>query len=154
MGTEDVGRLEEITDTMKKTILALMVSANFAHAQTLPVRIPMESDTLVGITQHDYDVILFGFAYIKHLETVNNIASEQLSRMDSVNAYLNAQLSLERKKTAQKDTIIANYEAMQKATEKELKRKKRESVAWKIGLPILGAAIIAERLYRELGGYR
>lgn len=139
---------------MKKALLILVAGANFAHAQTLPVRIPMANDTLIGITEKDFNTIMFGFSYIKHLETVSNLTVEQLSRTDSINAYLNEQLSLERKKTAQKDTIIAAYEAMQKATEKELRKKKRESMAYKIGLPILGVVIIAERLYRELGGYK
>lgn len=138
---------------MKKAVLILSLCSSFGYAQTLPVRIPMAADTLVGITQEDYDVILFGFSYIKHLETINNITSNEVSRLDSINTYLNQQLSLERMKSAQKDTIIIANEQIVKGKDKELKKKKAESLAMKIGFPLIVVAVIAERLYREIHGY-
>ena len=96
---------------------------------------------MVGITEYDFDLVLFSFSYIKSLENTSNLTSKQLTRLDSINTYLNEVLTLERKKQAQKDTIIINLESVIKQHEKKAKRERlKQSLIYTIG----GAIIAAE----------
>ena len=98
------------------------------------------SDTLVAITEQDFNTILFGFSYIRSLEVTNNIASNELSRVDSINTYLEKVLTLERKKQAQQDSIIVNLETVIEKHEKAKKRKKLKNVFIQIGAGLVIAA--------------
>lgn len=97
------------------------------------------SDTLVAITEKDFNTILFGFSYIRSLENNSNLTSKQLSKQDSINAYLSEVLVLERAKTAQKDSVIINLETI---IENETKKKKREKLKNTL-IQIGGALVIA-----------
>lgn len=97
------------------------------------------SDTLVAITEKDFNTILFGFSYIRSLENNSNLTSKQLSKQDSINAYLSEVLTLERTKTAQKDSVIINLETI---IENETKKKKREKLKNTL-IQIGGALVIA-----------
>lgn len=98
------------------------------------------SDTLVAITERDFNTILFGFSYIRSLEATNNIASNELSRADSINTYLEKVLTLERKKQAQQDSIIVNLETVIEKHEKAKKREKLKNVFIQIGAGLVIAA--------------
>lgn len=125
---------------MKRLILILFPLTVFA--QQKPVLIPMETDTIVGITQNDFDVVIFGFTYINHLEKLNNIASNELTRCDSINSYLMQQLTLEQRKSAEKDTIIDILNDGIKQRERSARKEKVKSTLLSIGLG-LGMAIEA-----------
>ena len=91
------------------------------------------------ISEYDFDLILFGFSYIKSLENTNNIASEELLRQKKVNDYLQEVLTLERNKQAHQDSIIVNLESVIKQHEKKAKREKlKQSLIY-----IFGGAVIA-----------
>jgi hypothetical protein len=98
------------------------------------------SDTSVAITKQDFNTILFGFSYIRSLEVTNNIASNELSRADSINTYLEKVLTLERKKQAQQDSIIVNLETVIEKHEKAKKREKLKNVFIQIGAGLVIAA--------------
>ena len=121
-------------------VCLLMAEQTFGQSK-YPVLIQSGSDTLVGITEYDFDLVLFSFSYIKSLENTSNLTSKQLTRLDSINTYLNEVLTLERKKQAQKDTIIINLESVIKQHEKKAKRERlKQSLIYTIG----GAIIAAE----------
>jgi len=121
-------------------VFLLMAAQTFGQSRQ-PVLIASGSDTLVGISEYDFDLVLFSFSYIKSLENTSNLTSKQLTRLDSINTYLNEVLTLERKKQAQKDTIIINLESVIKQHEKKAKRERlKQSLIYTIG----GAIIAAE----------
>jgi len=69
------------------------------------------------------------------------LTSKQLTRLDSINTYLNEVLTLERNKQAHQDSIIVNLESVIKQHEKKAKREKlKQSLIYTIG----GAIIAAE----------
>ena len=102
--------------------------------------IPYEKDTLVGITKKDFNTVLFTFSYAKSLENTSKLTSKQLTRLDSINTYLNEVLTLERKKHAEQDSIIVNLEDVIKKHEKAKKREKLKNVFIQIGAGIVIAA--------------
>ena len=104
-----------------------------------PALIVSGSDTLVAITEKDFNTILFGFSYIRSLENTSKLTSKQLSKQDSINAYLSEVLTLERAKIAQKDSVIINLETI---IENETKKKKREKLKNTL-IQIGGALVIA-----------
>lgn len=120
--------------------LCLSMAAPVFGQQKPPVLIVSQNDTLVAITEKDFDTVLFGFSYIKSLEHSNNIASKQLNRVDSINVYLEKVLTLERKKQAQQDSIIINLESVIEKHEKAKKREKLKNVFIQIGAGLVIAA--------------
>lgn len=117
----------------------LMARQSFSQ-ERLPSLIVVEQDTLVTLTEQQFDVVVFGLSYIKSLEHINNIASKQLTRLDSINVYLEKVLTLERKKQAQQDSIIINLEAVIEKHEKAKKREKLKNVFIQIGAGLVIAA--------------
>jgi len=121
-------------------VYLLMVGQTFGQSKP-PVLIQSGSDTLVGITEYDFDLVLFSFSYIRSLENTSNLTSKQLTRLDSINTYLQEVLTLERKKQAHQDSIIVNLESVIKKHEKKAKRERlKQSLIYTIG----GAIIAAE----------
>ena len=105
--------------------------------------IPYEQDTLVGISQHQFDVVLFSFKYLRLVESDLNMVSDQLTRSDSINALLRDQLTLERIKTAHTDSIIDLQEVIISDGKKAARKSKVKNIAFEIGL---GAALVAETI--------
>ena len=105
----------------------------------MPELIVVDNDTLVTVTEKQFDTILFGFSYIRNLENTSKLTSKQLSKQDSINTYLSEVLTLERSKTAQKDSVIINLETI---IENETKKKKREKLKNTL-IQIGGALVIA-----------
>ena len=103
----------------------------------MPELIVVEQDTLVTVTEKQFDTILFSFSYIRSLENTSNLTSKQLTRLDSINSYLEQSLTLERKKQAEQDSIIVNLEGVIKKHEKAKKREKLKNVFIQIGAGIV-----------------
>ena len=101
--------------------------------------IPFERDTLVGISQHDFNVVLFSFSYLKSVENTLDLTSKQLSRQIDITTYLNEQLTLEGLKTAETDSIVMNLETVIKKHERKLKRGKFKQTL----IYLLGGGVIA-----------
>lgn len=106
----------------------------------MPELIVVEQDTLVTVTEHQFDMVLIAFSYAKSLENTSKLTSKQLTRLDSINTYLNEVLTLERKKHAEQDSIIVNLEDVIKKHEKAKKREKLKNVFIQIGAGIVIAA--------------
>ena len=108
--------------------------------------IPYASDTLVGISQRQFGVVLFGFSYIRQLEETSKLTSEQLNRLDSIISLKDKELSLERLKLAQKDSIALNLEEViechKKAARKKALRNTLLNVALGVGLAAETVVII------------
>lgn len=104
--------------------------------------IAVGSDTLVTITEKQFDVVLFAFSYVKSLENTSNLTSKQLSRLDSINTLLEKELSLERSKLREMDSIALNLGSIIKKSEKARKKEKLKATFSQIGLG-LGVAIEA-----------
>lgn len=102
--------------------------------------IPYENDTLVGITKKDFNTVLFGFSYIKSLENTSDLTSKELSKQDSIIAYLEKVMTLERKKGLQKDSIIVNLEDVIAKQKKQARKEKIKNTFTFIGLGILAGA--------------
>lgn len=133
-------KLLQLPRLIALAVCLLMAEQTFGQSKP-PVLIQSGSDTLVGITEYDFDLVLFSFSYIKSLENTSNLTSKQLTRLDSINTYLNEVLTLERKKQAQKDTIIINLESVIKKHERKAKMERlKQSLIYTIG----GAIIAAE----------
>ena len=102
--------------------------------------IVLESDTLVTVTEKQFDNILFSFSYLKSLENTSEIDSKRISRLDSINMCLQEVLTLERKKTATKDSIIVNLEDVIKKSKKQQRKEKLKNTFAVIGLGILAGS--------------
>lgn len=118
----------------------LMVSLTFSQNKP-PVLIPYEQDTLVGITKYQFDIVLFSFSYLDELRQTSKIQSKQLTRLDSIVSLKNKELSLERLKIAQKDSIELNLTEVIECHKKAARKKKLKNTFLNIGL---GVAIAAE----------
>jgi len=99
--------------------------------------IVLGQDTSVSITKQDFSTILFAFSYIRSLENTSNLTSKQLTKQDSVIAYLQEVMTLERSKTLQKDSIIVNLESIVAKNEKARKREKVKNTLLQIGAGIV-----------------
>ena len=115
-----------------------VASVSFGQQKSI-VLIPYEQDTLVGISQHDFDVILFSFSYLKSVENTLDLTSKQLSRQIDITTYLNEQLTLERLKSTETDSIVMNLESVIKKHERKLKREKFKQTL----IYLLGGGVIA-----------
>ena len=120
------------------SVCLLLVNLSFSQ-ERLPELIVVDNDTLVTVTEKQFDTILFGLSYIRSLENTSKLTSKQLSKQDSINAYLSEVLTLERAKTAQKDSVIINLETI---IENETKKKKIENLKNTL-IQIGGALVIA-----------
>ena len=128
----------------------LTASVSFGQ-QKQPVLIPLEQDTLVGISQYDFDLVLFSFSYLRSVENTLEITSNELTSADSINTYLEKVLSLERLKSLEKDSINVNLETVVKDYKKAQRRQKVKSTFTYIGLGIIAgveAGIITYLLLR------
>ena len=132
---------------MKLIVLSaclLMVSQTFGQ-QRQPELIAFGEDTLVGISQHDFNVVLFSFSYLRSLENTLDLTSEQLSRQIDITTYLNEQLTLERLKSTETDSIVMNLETVVDLERKDKNKVKRKR-DWTIGgLVAIIVALAAER---------
>jgi hypothetical protein len=115
-----------------------MVSQTFGQKRQ-PELIAFGEDTLVGISQQDFDVVLFSFSYLRSLENTLDLTSEQLSRQIDITTYLNEQLTLERLKSTETDSIVMNLETVVKKHERKLKREKFKQTL----IYLLGGGVIA-----------
>ena len=118
----------------------LMVSLTFSQTKR-PVLIPYASDTLVGITKYQFDIVLFSFSYLDELRQTSKIQSKQLTRLDSIESLKDKELSLERLKIAQKDSIELNLTEVIECHKKAARKKKLKNTFLHIGL---GLAVAAE----------
>ena len=135
-------KLESLLSMKLIALLVCLLMVGRTSGQSKPpVLIASGTDTLVGISEYDFDLVLFSFSYIRSLENTSQLTSKQLTRLDSINTYLNEVMTLERKKQAHQDSIIVNLESVIKQHEKKAKRERlKQSLIYTIG----GAIIAAE----------
>jgi len=103
--------------------------------------IPYAEDTLVGITKHQFDIVLFSFSYLSELRQTSKIQSKQLTRLDSIVSLKDKELTLERLKIAQKDSIETNLTEVIECHKKAARKRKLKNTFLHIGL---GVAVAAE----------
>lgn len=114
----------------------LVVNVSFSQ-ERLPVLIPYEQDTLVAVSQQDFDLILFSFSYLRSVENTLDLTSKQLTRTDSINTYLEKVMALERAKSAEKDTIIHNLEDIIGDYKKARRKEKVKKTFTYIGMGLI-----------------
>jgi len=102
--------------------------------------IPFENDTLVAIDQYDFDLVLFSFSYLKSVENTLEVTSNELTRSDSINTYLEKVLTLERLKMDEQEIVIDNLEEIIKEQKKAIRREKLKKTFTYLGLGILAGA--------------
>ena len=85
--------------------------------------------------------MLFGFSYLNQLEETSKITSKQLYRLDSIITLQEKELSLERLKMAQKDSIALNLQEVIKCHQKAAKKKALKNTLLNI---TLGVGLVAE----------
>jgi hypothetical protein len=117
-------------------ICLLLANASFSQ-EKYPVLIPYENDTLIAISQYQFDVVLFSFSYTRSLENTLSVTSKELTRADSINTYLEKVLTLERTKTAYKDSINVNLEKVIQDYKKARKREKLKKTFTYIGMGLV-----------------
>lgn len=122
------------------TLCLLKASLSFSQ-QKSPVLIPYEGDTLVAITEHQFDVVLFSFSYLRELKEDKALAESQLARADSVIKFMDQQFVLQVKADKEKDEVIQSLEVIVKHHKKELRRQKLRSTILNI---VLGVGLAAE----------
>ncbi len=122
------------------TLCLLKASLSFSQ-QKSPVLIPYEGDTLVAITEHQFDVVLFSFSYLRELKEDKALAESQLARADSVIKFMDQQFVLQVKADREKDEVIQSLEVIVKHHKKELRRQKLRSTILNI---VLGVGLAAE----------
>ena len=102
--------------------------------------IPYESDTLVAISQEQFNIVLFSFSYLRMTESTLEITSKELLRSDSINTYLEKVMSLERLKMDEQEIVIDNLEEIIKEQKKAIRREKLKKTFTYLGLGILAGA--------------
>jgi hypothetical protein len=107
------------------------------------VLIPYETDTLVGISQGQFDLVLFSFKYLRLVESDLNIISKQLAKSDSIIAELRAVRSLDSTKALHTDSIIQSKDVIISDGKKAARKSKVKNIAFEIGL---GVALVAETI--------
>ena len=122
------------------TLCLLKASLSFSQ-QKSPVLIPYEGDTLVAITEHQFDVVLFSFSYLRELKEDKALAESQLARADSVIKFMDKQFVLQAKADREKDEVIQSLEVIVKYHKKELRKQKFRSTILNI---VLGVGLAAE----------
>jgi len=122
------------------TLCLLKASLSFSQ-QKSPVLIPYEGDTLVAITERQFDVVLFSFSYLRELQEDKALAESQLARADSVIKFMDQQFVLQVKADREKDEVIQSLEVIVKHHKKELRRQKLRSTILNI---VLGVGLAAE----------
>ena len=115
-----------------------MGSQTFGQSKP-PELIVFGQDTTVSISQHDFDVVLFSFSYLKSVENTLDLTSKQLSRQIEITTYLNEQLTLEGLKSTETDSIVMNLETVIKKHERKAKREKFKQTL----IYLLGGGVIA-----------
>ena len=98
--------------------------------------IPYEGDTLVAITEHQFDVVLFSFSYLRELKEDKTLVEAQLARTDSVIKFMDKQFVLQAKADREKDKVIENLEVIIKHHKKELRKQKLKSTLLNVGLAV------------------
>ena len=121
------------------TLCLLKASLSFSQ-QKSPVLIPYEGDTLVAITEHQFDVVLFSFSYLRELKEDKTLVEAQLAKTDSVIKFMDKQFVLQAKADREKDEVIENLEVIIKHHKKELRKQKLKSTLLNIGLAVVVAA--------------
>lgn len=109
--------------------------------------IPYEGDTLVTITEHQYDVILFSFTYIKGLEKKESNYKLDLVNLEKEVIVKDSIISLRNMQMLEADTIQTNFETIITKNEEQFKKKKRKRDWTIVVLSTAIAALIAERTY-------
>jgi len=122
------------------TLCLLKASLSFSQ-QKSPVLIPYEGDTLVAITERQFDVVLFSFSYLRELQEDKALAESQLARADSVIKFMDQQFVLQVKADREKDEVIQSLEVIVKHHKKELRKQKLRSTILNI---VLGVGLAAE----------
>jgi len=121
------------------TLCLLKASLSFSQ-QKSPILIPYEGDTLVAITEHQFDVVLFSFSYLRELKEDKALVDAQLAKTDSIIKFMDRQFVLQAKADREKDEVIGNLEIMIKHHKKELRKQKLKSTLLNVGLA-LGLAV-------------
>jgi len=98
--------------------------------------IPYEGDTLVAITEHQFDVVLFSFSYLRELKEDKTLVEAQLAKTDSVIKFMDKQFVLQAKADREKDDVIENLEIIIKHHKKELRKQKLKSTLLNVGLAV------------------
>ncbi len=117
------------------TLCLLKASLSFSQ-QKSPVLIPYEGDTLVAITKHQFDVVLFSFSYLRELKEDKTLVEAQLAKTDSVIKFMDKQFVLQAKADREKDEVIENLEVIIKHHKKELRKQKLKSTLLNVGLAV------------------
>ncbi len=98
--------------------------------------IPYESDTLIGITEYQFDLVLFSFSHLQEVKKKAALTEQELLRADSVINFMDKQFVLQAKADREKDEVIGNLEIMIKHHKKELRKQKLRSTLLNVGLAV------------------
>ena len=107
-------------------------------------------DTLVAISEHDFNLVLFSFSYTRSLKNTLDVTSKQLTRADSISRYLREVNTLERFKMAEQDTIITNLEDIIGDYKKARRKEKVKKTFTYIGLGLLAGVEAGLIVYLQL----
>ena len=121
--------------------LCLLKGSLSFSQERLPVLIPFEGDTLVAITEHQFDVVLFSFSYLRQLERDKELAELLSSRADSIQKFMQEQLKLQDRQLNEKDNVIDNLEIIVDQHQKALRKQKLKATLINI---VLGVGLAVE----------
>lgn len=103
--------------------------------------IPYESDTLIGITEYQFDLVLFSFSHLQEVKKKAALTEQELLRADSVIKFMDKQFVLQAKADREKDNVIDNLEVIIASQKREMRKRKVRASVLNI---LLGAALAAE----------
>ena len=118
----------------------LLASPSFSQNRS-PVLIPYESDTLIGITEYQFDLVLFSFSHLQEVKKKAALTEQELLRADSVIKFMDKQFVLQAKADREKDNVIDNLEVIIASQKREMRKRKVRASVLNI---LLGAALAAE----------
>ena len=125
-------------------LLLLLASTTFSQVRST-VSTPYVQNSLVTITEHQYDIVLFSFSYIKGLEKKEENYKLDIVNLEKQITVKDSVIVLRDMQLAESDTIQELFLTIGKKKDKEIKKQKRTR-NWAIGgLSALIAALIIER---------
>jgi amino acid permease len=120
-----------------RIILFVLVS-NITIAQEYPTLITQRKDTIVGISPHQYNMVLFSFSYIKSLRKNHKISTSKIINLESQIAIRDSIIDAQ---SAQIDQYVLNEVDLQKVID-DYKKDRRKSKTKNTIIYIAGGGVI------------
>lgn len=114
---------------MRKLQLIALLCLTLISSQSIgQERLPALTQSGVLIDSADWEVVLFGFEYIHHLERTAEASLAEISRLDSIRLFMETLHKVDAAKLEEAEIVRTAMEEQLGMSEKEIRRQKRGKV--------------------------